>query len=68
MRVGERLRADLDPHQFDEFGVRMDRASTRWAMLEASAVRSVEAADAAGRDDRARSGTGWTDRAAGLRP
>ena len=56
MRVGERLRADLDPYQLHQFGVGVDHAFD--AMGDAGSISGeeagVEAADAAGRGDRAR--------------
>ena len=56
MRVGQRLRADLDPDQFDQFGIGMDHALD--AVGDGGSVRreeaGIEAPDAAGRGDRAR--------------
>jgi len=54
--VRKRLRADLDPHQFDKLGVGMDH--TLDAMGDRGGIRGeeagVEALDAAGRGDGAR--------------
>ena len=41
MRVGERLGADLDPHQLDQFGVRVDHAFD--PMGDAGSIRGEEA-------------------------
>src|SRR6266700_8372848 len=56
MQVGQRLRADLDPDEFDEFGVGMDHPVD--AMGDRGGVRGeearVKALDPAGWRDRAR--------------
>ena len=56
MQIGERLRAELDPDQFDQFGIRMHHALD--AVRDGRCVRreeaGVEAPDAARRGDRTR--------------
>src|SRR6266699_755297 len=56
VQIGERLRAELDPDQFDQFGIGMDHALD--AMGDRGRVRGeesrIETLDAAGRGDGAR--------------
>ena len=56
LRIGQRLGADLDPDELDQFGIGMDHAldTMRDGRRIGGEEAGVEAADTAGRGDRAR--------------